>query len=97
MTESIGIIGAGIVGIAIARALSTASIPWPGAGALARKHWRMGAKEIAASLVEPLYFQQARRFIPELQMDDLTAKTAAGVGPRHGPWTAAFSMTSRSR
>ena len=39
----------------------------------------MGAREIAASLVKPLYFQQARRFIPELQMDDLTAKTAAGV------------------
>jgi L-2-hydroxyglutarate oxidase LhgO len=58
---------------------TAASILWPGAGALARKHWRMGAKEIAASLVKPLYFQQARRFIPELQMDDLTAKTAAGV------------------
>ena len=58
---------------------TAASILWPGARALARKHWRMGAKEIAASLVKPLYFQQARRFIPELQMDDLTAKTAAGV------------------
>lgn len=58
---------------------TAASILWPGAGALARKHWRMGATEIAASLVKPLYFQQARRFIPELQMDDLTAKTAAGV------------------
>ncbi|MDQ0075784.1 L-2-hydroxyglutarate oxidase LhgO [Arthrobacter oryzae] len=56
-----------------------ASMLWPGARALARKHWRIGAKEIAASLVKPLYFQQARRFIPELQMDDLTAKTAAGV------------------
>jgi L-2-hydroxyglutarate oxidase LhgO len=58
---------------------TAASIMWPGALALARQHWRMGAKEIAASLLKPLYFQQARRFIPELQMDDLTAKTAAGV------------------
>lgn len=58
---------------------TAASIMWPGALALARKHWRMGAQEIAASLVKPLYFRQARRFIPELQMDDLAAKTAAGV------------------
>ncbi|MFF1383334.1 L-2-hydroxyglutarate oxidase [Arthrobacter sp. NPDC058288] len=58
---------------------TAASIMWPGALALARKHWRMGAQEIAASLIKPLYFRQARRFIPELQMDDLTAKTAAGV------------------
>ncbi|KIS27067.1 hydroxyglutarate oxidase [Arthrobacter sp. SPG23] len=58
---------------------TAASVMWPGAPALARKHWLMGAKEIAASLVKPLYFQQARRFIPELRMGDLTAKTAAGV------------------
>jgi L-2-hydroxyglutarate oxidase LhgO len=58
---------------------TAASIMWPGAMALARKHWRMGAQEIAASLIKPLYFRQARRFIPELHMDDLTAKTAAGV------------------
>jgi L-2-hydroxyglutarate oxidase LhgO len=58
---------------------TAASIMWPGAWALARKHWLMGAKEIAASLIKPLYFQQARRFIPELRMDDLTAKTASGV------------------
>lgn len=56
-----------------------ASLSWPGAGALARQHWRMGAKEIAASLLKPLYFHQARRFIPELEMADLTSKTAAGV------------------
>ncbi|MDV8148243.1 L-2-hydroxyglutarate oxidase [Arthrobacter sp. B10-11] len=58
---------------------TAASIMWPGARALARKHWRMGAREIAASLIKPLYFQQARRFIPELSIEDLTAKTASGV------------------
>lgn len=58
---------------------TAASIMWPGARALARKHWRMGAKEIAASLIKPLYFRQARRFIPELSIEDLTAKTASGV------------------
>ncbi len=58
---------------------TAASVMWPGARALARQHWRMGAKEIAASLIKPLYYRQARRFIPELQIGDLTAKTAAGV------------------
>jgi (S)-2-hydroxyglutarate dehydrogenase len=56
-----------------------ASLRWPGAAALARQHWRMGAKEIAASLLKPLYFNQARRFIPALEPADLAAKTAAGV------------------
>jgi L-2-hydroxyglutarate oxidase len=58
---------------------TAASITWPGARALAKQHWRMGVKEIAASLIKPLYYREARRFIPELQLGDLTAKTAAGV------------------
>lgn len=58
---------------------TSASIMWPGARALAKQHWRMGAKEIAASLVKALYYRQARRFIPELRIGDLAAKTAAGV------------------
>ncbi|MET4781022.1 L-2-hydroxyglutarate oxidase [Glaciihabitans sp. UYNi722] len=55
------------------------SLTWPGAFALAREHWRMGAKEIAGSLVKSLYFRDARRFIPELRMSDLSARTASGV------------------
>ncbi|MET1044638.1 MAG: L-2-hydroxyglutarate oxidase [Microbacteriaceae bacterium] len=55
------------------------SLRWPGAAALAKKHWRMGADEISGSLLKPLYYRKARRFIPELRMSDLTAKTAAGV------------------
>ena len=55
------------------------SLRWPGAGALARKHWRMGVDEISGSLVKAIYFRKARRFIPELRMSDLTAKTATGV------------------
>lgn len=56
-----------------------ASLTWPGAGALARKHWRMGVNEISGSLLKPLYFRRARRFVPELEMRDLVEKTAAGV------------------
>jgi len=55
------------------------SLTWPGAGALAKQHWRMGVDEISGSLLKPLYYRKARRFIPELRMSDLTAKTAAGV------------------
>jgi len=55
------------------------SLTWPGAGALARKHWRMGVGEVAGSLLKRLYFARARRFVPGLRMSDLVAKTAAGV------------------
>jgi L-2-hydroxyglutarate oxidase len=56
-----------------------ASLTWPGAWPLAKRHWRMGVNEISGSLIKPLYFQKARRFIPELKQSDLTEKTAAGV------------------
>jgi L-2-hydroxyglutarate oxidase len=55
------------------------SLRWPGAAALARQHWRMGIDEVSGSLIKPLYYRKARRFIPELRMSDLTSKTAAGV------------------
>ncbi len=55
------------------------SLRWPGAPALAKQHWRMGVDEISGSLVKPLYFQKARRFVPELRMSDLAHKSAAGV------------------
>lgn len=56
-----------------------ASLTWPGSASLMKKYWRMGAQEIAASLIKPLYFKAARRFVPELELHDLTAKTASGV------------------
>jgi L-2-hydroxyglutarate oxidase len=55
------------------------SLTWRGAPSLARRHWRMGVKEMSASLSKRLYFNQARRFVPELKRSDLTHKTAAGV------------------
>lgn len=55
------------------------SIRWPGAATLAKQHWLMGAREISSSLIKPLYFQQARRFVPELKPRDLVSKAAAGV------------------
>lgn len=55
------------------------SLKWPGAWPLAKQHWRMGVDEISGSLIKPLYFQKARRFVPELKMSDLEYKSAAGV------------------
>lgn len=55
------------------------SLRWPGAWPLAKQHWRMGVDEISGSLIKPLYFQKARRFVPELSMSDLEYKSAAGV------------------
>ncbi len=55
------------------------SLRWPGAPALAKKHWRMGVDEIFGSLVKSAYFRKAQRFVPELRMSDLAEKTAAGV------------------
>lgn len=55
------------------------SLVWPGAWPLAKQHWRMGVDEISGSLIKPLYFQKARRFVPELKMSDLSHKHGAGV------------------
>ncbi|QNO38312.1 L-2-hydroxyglutarate oxidase [Protaetiibacter sp. SSC-01] len=55
------------------------SLTWPGAPSLARQHWRMGVREVSASVLKPLYFREARRFVPELRMADLTSKTTSGV------------------
>ncbi|MET1034718.1 MAG: L-2-hydroxyglutarate oxidase [Arthrobacter sp.] len=55
------------------------SIRWPGAASLAKQHWLMGVREISASLIKPLYFQQARQFVPELTSRDLVSKSASGV------------------
>jgi L-2-hydroxyglutarate oxidase LhgO len=66
------------------------SLTWPGAPALFRQHWRMGVREISASLVKPLYFRQARAFVPELRPSDLGHRAAAGV--RAQAWSADGSL-----
>jgi L-2-hydroxyglutarate oxidase LhgO len=55
------------------------SLRWPGALPLAKQHWRMGVDEISGSLIKPLYYRKARRFVPELRMSDLTHRSAAGI------------------
>lgn len=55
------------------------SLTWPGAGTLFRTHWYMGVDEVSASLIKRRYFNKARKFVPELTMADMVAKSAAGV------------------
>jgi len=55
------------------------SLRWPGALPMAKRYWKMGLDSVGESLLKPVYFSRARRFIPELRPSDLTAKTAAGV------------------
>jgi L-2-hydroxyglutarate oxidase LhgO len=64
---------------AISPADTWESLRWPGASALAKKHWRMGVDEVAGSLLKPVYYRRAQRFVPSLRMSDLVAKTASGV------------------
>ncbi|WP_100812353.1 MULTISPECIES: L-2-hydroxyglutarate oxidase [unclassified Microbacterium] len=55
------------------------SLSWPGAWPLAKHHWQMGVDEISGSLIKPLYYRKARRFLPELKISDLSHRAAAGV------------------
>lgn len=44
--------------------------------ALARKHWRMGLRELHGSLSKQAFAAQARRYVPELSPDDLVPAPA---------------------
>jgi len=55
------------------------SLRWSGAWPLAKQHWRMGVDEVSGSVIKPLYYRKARRFLPDLRMSDLAHKGAAGV------------------
>jgi (S)-2-hydroxyglutarate dehydrogenase len=55
------------------------SLRWPGALPMAKQYWRMGIDVVGESLLKPIYYSRAKRFVPELKMSDLTVKTAAGV------------------
>ena len=45
---------------------------------LARRHWRMGARELRGSLSKRAYFADARRYVPDLRRSDLV-RAGAGV------------------
>ena len=51
---------------------------WPGTRALAREHWRTGLLEYAGSASRRVFLDRARRYVPELQDDDV-GPAPAGV------------------
>jgi L-2-hydroxyglutarate oxidase LhgO len=50
----------------------------PGFRRLARRHWRMGARELRGSLLRSAFAAEARRYVPELETRDL-ARAHAGI------------------
>jgi L-2-hydroxyglutarate oxidase LhgO len=50
----------------------------PGFRRLARKHWRMGLRELRGSFLKGAFAAEARRYVPELATTDLV-RAAAGV------------------
>lgn len=59
------------------------SLSWPGAGPLARKHWRMGVYETWGSVSKSAYLRRARTYLPALRPEDLSRSTA---GVRAQAW-----------
>lgn len=51
---------------------------WPGAWALARRHWRYGAGELHRSLSKPAFLDAVRRLVPGVEERDLV-RAPAGV------------------
>jgi L-2-hydroxyglutarate oxidase LhgO len=54
------------------------TLAWPGFGALARQHWRTGAKEVYGSLFKHAFVKEARSFVPSLKASDVV-HAPAGV------------------
>jgi L-2-hydroxyglutarate oxidase LhgO len=46
-------------------------VAWPGFWRLTRRHWRMGIREVAGSISKRAFAAEARRYVPELKVDDL--------------------------
>ncbi|MDP9222522.1 MAG: L-2-hydroxyglutarate oxidase [Actinomycetota bacterium] len=73
---------------------------WPGTWRLARKHWRSGVEEVAASLSKRLYLRRVRAYLPELELDDLAASVAgvrAQAVRRNGDLVDDFAVHSSGR
>ncbi|MER7832698.1 L-2-hydroxyglutarate oxidase [Streptomyces sp. NPDC095602] len=47
------------------------TLAWPGAWAIARRHWRYGAGELRRSLSKTAFTEAVRRLLPEVRAEDL--------------------------
>jgi L-2-hydroxyglutarate oxidase LhgO len=55
------------------------TLAWPGFRRMAARHWRTGVREVTGSLSKRAFLRAARRYVPELRLDDLLP---AGSGVR---------------
>lgn len=75
-------------------------LSWPGAWRLARKHWRHGLLEMYGSISKRAYLRQVRRYLPIVQLDDMTPSTAgvrAQVVDRRGDLMDDFVIEDSGR
>jgi (S)-2-hydroxyglutarate dehydrogenase len=47
------------------------TLTWPGFLRMAARHWRTGVREVTGSLSKRAFLRAARRYVPELRLDDL--------------------------
>ena len=47
------------------------TLSWPGTWRIARRHWASGAHEVARSLSKRAFVREARRYVPELAVEDV--------------------------
>lgn len=76
------------------------AVAWPGFRRFARRHWRTGVVEMAGSLSPRRFVAAARRYVPELDVDDVVpgprGVRAQALG-RDGELVDDFRITRRGR
>jgi (S)-2-hydroxyglutarate dehydrogenase len=76
------------------------TLAWPGFRAMARRHWRTGAREIWHSLNRAAFVGEARRYVPELRPADVVrgpSGVRAQAVARDGSLVDDFRITARGR
>jgi L-2-hydroxyglutarate oxidase len=76
------------------------TLTWPGFRAMARQHWRTGAREIWHSASRAAFVGQARRYVPELRPGDVVrgpSGVRAQAVARDGSLVDDFRITTRGR
>jgi (S)-2-hydroxyglutarate dehydrogenase len=76
------------------------TLAWPGFHAMARQHWRTGAKEILRSASRRAFVAEARRYVPDLTAADVVrgpAGVRAQAVARDGSLVDDFVLAVRGR
>ena len=71
------------------------ALSWPGTWRIAQRHWASGAHEVARSLSKRAFVREARRYVPELAVEDVLPAPAgvrAQAVDRHGALVDDFRL-----